>query len=254
MNIQLPSNTYSSISRAFKLVVYGVAIVIFLSALWSIIDDRIIPGMTTLVKLKAHERWPSPFPPVARFVANMDWDSKSISIDASMSKAYQNNIKRYVWRIDDGTGVAGDSKVFRHVFRTPGYYTIKLSIIDGYDQSDEANCFVMIPPEGLQKIVVEESAKDASQSFSWVPEGTFFNFLKLSGQERYLGALKSTYVSSDCGLSNNGYNVDSPLASLSTFNTEIKEGLTDLFSGSLSLSILGMGGFFLLRKLKRWVG
>lgn len=252
MHIELPSNTYSSISRAFKLVIYGLAVVIFLSALWSIIDEQIIPGVTTLVKLKAHERWPSPFSPIARFVANMEWDSKSVSLDASMSKAYQNKIKRYVWRIDDGTGLIGDGKVLQHVFKSPGYYTIKLSIIDEYDQSDEATCTVMIPTDGLQRVAAEEGVKSTYQSFSWVPEGTFFNFLKLSGEERSPGALKSRYVSSDCGLSNNGYNVDSFIGDFATFNREIKEGLVELFNGSLSLSVLGLVGTFLLRRLRRW--
>lgn len=255
MKIELPSNTYSSVSRVLKLVIYGLALVIFLSALWSIVDERVIPGVTTLVKLKAHERWPSPFPPIARFVANMEWDSKSVSLDASMSKAYQGKIKRYVWRIDDGTGLVGDGKVLQHIFKSSGYYTIKLSIIDEYDQSDEATCTIMIPADNLQKVITEEGAKNTYQSFSWVPEGTFFNFLKLSGEERSAGSLKSHYVSSDCGLSNSDYNVALFTGDFSTLNGdngEIKEGLVGLLSGGLSLSVLGLVGTFLLRRLRHW--
>lgn len=252
MNIQLPVNIYPTLSRVFKKAIYGISIIIFLTSLWSVVNDQLIPGVTTLAKLKAHQYWPSPFSPIARFVANMNWDSKAVSLDASMSKAYQNKIKRYVWRIDDGTGLIGDGKALQHIFKSPGYYTIKLSIIDDYDQSDEATCVVMIPAGNLQKIVTEEGVKSTYQSFSWVPVGSFFNFNKLYGDDRSAGALKSYYVSSDCGLSNKGYNVDSFIGDFATFNREIKDGLVELFNGGLSFVILGIAGVFLLRRLRHW--
>lgn len=236
-----------------KKIVLSLALLIFASAVWGVFQEEIIPGITSLAKIKASQLWPSPFSPIARFVANMDWPSGVISLDATMSKAYQNRIRKYLWRIDDGTGIVSEEMTLKHKFLNPGYYNIKLSIIDDYGQSDEASCLILIPPVRLQKVVTGEVSKSGAESFSWIPEGIFFNFLKLGVDEREPGAIQSNYISSDCGLSNNGYNNESFTGDLISLNSERREGLAGLFNGLLEVLGLGIIGAAVFKVARRWL-
>ncbi len=239
--------------KGVKKIVFGAALLVFVLSVWGVFQEEIIPGITSLAKIKANQLWPSPFSPVARFVANMDWSSGIVSLDATMSKAYQNNIKKYLWRIDDGTGIVSEQKAIQHKFLNPGYYNIKLSIIDDYDQSDEASCLILIPPARLQKVATGEESKAGLENFAWIPEGTFFNFLKLNADERAPGAIQSNYISSDCGLSNKGYNSETLSGDLISLNLDRKEGLAGIFNGFLEILGLGVIGIFLFKYARRWL-
>jgi len=81
----------------------------------------LISPIQTLVTVRASQLIPDKFRPIARFAANIDWESKTINLDASMSKAYKDIIKNYVWHIDDGTSLVG-SKTLKHIFNDSGYY------------------------------------------------------------------------------------------------------------------------------------
>lgn len=252
VNIKLPETFARDIGRGIRKTVFGIAVIVFIMTSWAIVQEEVIPGITTLAKIKGNQIWPAPFPPVARFVANMDWETKTVSLDASMSKAYENRVKKFLWRIDDGTGIVSEEDLLKHTFKNPGYYTIKLSIIDRLDKSDEATCLILIPPPSLQKVVTEKVSQDSSETFSWVPEGTFFNYLKIDSYNRVPGTLQSHYISSDCGLSNQEYNVGTSLGDLDSLSYNKREGLASLFTGSLELAVVGLIGYFSLKRLRRW--
>lgn len=252
LKINLPKNFLSTVSQGTKKAFFGIAFLAFLTIVWAILQEEVIPGITTIAKVKGHQIWPSPFSPIARFVANMDWETQTVSLDASMSKAYRDSIKKHLWRIDDGTGIVSEQQRITHTFRQPGYYTIKLSIIDEFEQSDEATCEVLIPPVGLEKVDLEENMTEETKSFTWIPEGTFFNYIKLDNYDRVPGTLKSHYISSDCGLSNQVYNIDASYTDLASLNIARKNGLEMLFTGILELVSVSIIGFFALRYLRKW--
>jgi len=54
---------------------------------------------STIAKIKACEIWPSPFDPISRFVTNIDWETRKVTLDGSISKAYKNAIKEYDYGI-----------------------------------------------------------------------------------------------------------------------------------------------------------
>jgi len=176
--------------------------------------STLISPIETLIKVRASQLIPQKFNPIARFAANMDWDNKTITLDASMSKAFEDQITNYIWRIDDGTSLTG-SKEFTHTFKNPGYYYIQLSIVDADNQSDVATCRILIPPEELEQVATHErtvaspietqqEVKDVD--YDWSPKGTFFNYSKMLSSERSYANLKSHYIESGCGYSNRGYN------------------------------------------------
>lgn len=250
--INLPENSAQLASRGIKKAIFGLAVLVVIMITWDIVQFQIIDGFTSLAKIKGNQIWPSPFPPVARFVANMDWETRTVSLDASMSKVYEGKVKKFLWRIDDGTGIVSVEDLLKHTFENPGYYTIKLSIIDELDKSDEATCLILIPPSSLQKVVTKEALEDSSETFSWVPEGTFFNYLKIDNYDRVPGTLRSPYMGSDCGLSTQEYNVGTSLDDLDSLSYNKREGLATLFTGTLELVVVGSIGFFLLRRLRAW--
>ncbi len=175
--------------------------------------SRLIKPVETLIKVRASQLLPQKFTPIARFAANIDWDSKTVDLDASMSKAYQDKITNFIWRIDDGTSLVGE-KNLTHTFKDPGYYYIQLSIVDADNQSDVATCQILIPPQELEQVPTHERLTETVQTaekvkdvdFDWAPKGTFFNYSKMAPNERSYANLKSHYIESGCGYSNKSYN------------------------------------------------
>ncbi len=176
----------------------------------------LLSPVETLIKVRASQLIPEKFTPIARFAANMDWDSKKINLDASMSKAYQDKVTNFIWRIDDGTSLVG-SKTLEHQFIHPGYYLVQLSVVDADDQSDVATCQILIPPQELEKVPTHErlaQSKDNGEKiqdvdYDWAPKGTFFNYSKMGMDDRSYANLKSHYIESGCGYSNKSYNTSS---------------------------------------------
>ena len=162
------------------------------------------------------ELLPEKFDPIARFAANMSWETMTINLDASMSKAYQDKITNYIWRIDDGTSLVG-SKTLEHHFVNPGYYLVQLSVVDQDNQSDVATCQILIPPQELEKVPTHERFEQSKTSeekiqdveYLWAPKDTFYNYSKLNAEDQTYANLKSRYIESGCGYSNRSYNTSS---------------------------------------------
>lgn len=171
----------------------------------------IINQVSVLIEVRASQIIPEKFAPISRFAADIDWETKTVNLDASMSKAFEDNIQNYIWRIDDGTSLVGE-KTLKHVFKTPGYYFIQLSIVDGDNQSDSATCQILIPPEELEKVETGQTTTSnmsqetiSSQNYEWVPVGEFYNYSKMNYGDRSYANLMSRYVESGCGYSNRSY-------------------------------------------------
>lgn len=219
---------------------YGILMVLAAIQMVPIIRDLASVGVTGV--------WSEPFQPVARFVLNMDWEKKTAKIDATMSKAYRNKIEKYIWRIDDGTGFIGDAQI-EHKFHHAGRYTVQLSIVDNFGDSDSAECVLVIPPEEVEQIEIGQVKKadgSTEKLSTWVPKGSFFNYSKLGPEVTY-SDIKSQYISSSCGLSNVGYNVSSFNSIAGSRNSLLGRGvisLIELVSGILVIT----GIYFVVRR------
>ena len=219
----------------------------------------LISPIQTLVTVRASQLIPDKFRPIARFAANMDWESKTINLDASMSKAYKDVIKNYVWRIDDGTSLIG-SKTLKHIFSDPGYYYIQLSIVDGDDQSDSATCQILIPPKEIERIPKSEkltqsyvaTEKITDVEYDLVPVGTFFNYTKMSMDQRSYANLKSQYIESGYGYSNTGYNTASSTFTDFLHNYDVQQALVSML-GSILIGFVAIPlvYIFLIAIIKR---
>jgi hypothetical protein len=217
---------------------------------------RILSPIQTLIKVRASQLVPEKFNPIARFAANMNWETRTLNLDASMSKAYEDKISNYIWRIDDGTSLVG-SKSLEHKFTDPGYYLIQLSVVDQDNQSDVATCQILIPPTELEKVVTHEQVeqskttqdKVADVDYDWAPKGTFFNYSKMARGERSYANLKSQYIESGCGYSNTGYNTSSNSYIDFIHDDRVQRALTDL----AQLAILGLIGFPVTYLVVKWL-
>jgi hypothetical protein len=208
---------------------------------------KLINPIQTLIEVRASQLIPNKFTPIARFAANMDWETQTISMDASMSKAFQDKVTNYIWRIDDGTSLIG-SRTFKHQFQHPGYYYIQLSIVDADNQSDVATCQILIPPKELEQITTKEHVEsietEANQQgkdireidYQWAPKGTFFNYSKMNRTERDYANLKSHYIESGCGYSNKRYNTVSTSYTDFFHNPRVQDAMTHI----LRVVIIGL--------------
>ncbi len=222
-----------------------------------IVFSSVLSPIEALIKVRASQLIPQKFNPIARFAANMDWDSKTIKLDASMSKAYGDKIENYIWRIDDGTSSTG-STTFTHTFKNPGYYYIQLSIVDADNQSDVATCRILIPPQELEQVATHErtvaSSSNAQQEvkdidYDWAPEGTFFNYSKMAKAERSYANLKSNYIESGCGYSNRGYNTNHNSYIDFFHNNRVQKALADIMRVGLIGVLFVPTIYLVLRRL-----
>jgi hypothetical protein len=174
----------------------------------------VITQVTNIVEaaslLAADLAYPKKFEPVARFTVNMNWDTNTIKLDGSTSKTYDDKVARYVWRIDDGSSDA-ESATIEHTFAHPGYYLIRLSVVDSNDQVDSATCQLFIPPAEIEPIEsrrtetgVNAQTERTTIESEWAPVGTFYNYTKMDTTSN--AALKSRFVESGCGFSNQNFN------------------------------------------------
>ncbi|MBD3362657.1 hypothetical protein GF362_02975 [Candidatus Dojkabacteria bacterium] len=214
-----------------------------------------IPYITDLVKIKGSEIWPAAFNPIARFVANIDWENRIIEFDASISKTYKDEVEKYIWRIDDGTGLVGEKKL-AHQFKYPGYYNVRLSIIDMNGQSDVASCTILFPADEIEKKVEIENIQEGNENnketkvvYKWFPKGTFFNYSKLAHYVDVTNSanLLSNYVNTDCGLSSRGYNVSGVYSNVTERNSMLRKSTAYIVINSSGLVLL-FGIFILVNK------
>lgn len=206
-----------------------------------------------LVSVVGMRIWPSAYDPVARFVANMNWETNTVHLDATMSKAFEDKIEKYIWRIDDGTSLVGGEKL-DHVFSDPGLYYIQLSIIDQNQQSDVATCQIMIPPLEVEKVSMGERSEIRGgdslvedTSYIWAPVGTFYNFSKLPDYKQSYSDLRSRYVDSGCGLSSSGYNI-SDLSSNVSYQARQMQRVIASFALYAVGAVVSTGVYFLVKK------
>lgn len=222
--------------RIFKLSL----VLLFIYLEFMIIFSAIRP-VGNIVSIKSSEIWPSAFDPVARFVANIDWETREVNFDASISKAYKDEVDSYIWRIDDGTGLVGTEEL-NHEFKYPGYYSVQLSIIDSNSQSDVATCRILFPPK---RVISEKN--------SIKPKGTFFNFSKyyFRNNDSNEAEILSNYVDSDCGLSARGYNVAGINSNVSDRNSLLRTNASDIVVSGLEFITVLFGFLYLKKKLNR---
>lgn len=218
-----------------KLILNLLVVVLVLAELINLV--KLFTPAETLIKIRASQLIPDKFNPIARFAANMDWDKQTIALDASMSKAYQDQIVNYIWRIDDGTSLVG-VKNLTHTFTHPGYYYIQLSVVDQDNQSDSATCVLLIPPQDLEQVAVHEKKIVANNQlnqetqdidYDWAPKGTFFNYSKMDATERSYANLKSRYIESGCGYSNRTYNTNKNSYVDFLHNSKVQAAIVQIF-------------------------
>lgn len=212
-----------------------------------------VGNIYNLVQIAGMRIWPSAYDPVARFVANMDWETNTVHLDATMSKAFEDKIDKFIWRIDDGTSlVAGDK--LDHTFENPGYYYIQLSIVDQNQQSDVATCQIMVPPEEVERVSMSERSEVRSgeslvedTSYIWAPVGTFYNYSKLPYNSQSYSDLKSRYVDSNCGLSSRGYNIQDVSSNVSYQARRIRKATANLVMTGVG-AIIAVGVYLLVKR------
>ena len=194
-------NILIQLIKIFAILIFALAIVnnfVTITTIW-----------TKYFSQRLEQKYPLPIQPVARFTTSIDWKNRTINLDGSMSKTFNNNIDKYIWRIDDGTSLITTDNHLSHKFDYPGYYYIQMSIIDDNGQSDVADCTILMPTSNLKKILSTEYGYDQDKtqaSYDWVPNETFFNYDKLLPSTQTYAGLTSPFVSSDCGLSTVSYN------------------------------------------------
>ena len=224
-----------------------------------IVFINLIDPLETLIKVRASQLIPDKFAPIARFAANMDWDNNTIKLDASMSKAYEDKVTNYIWRIDDGTSLVGSSSL-THQFKHPGYYYIQMSVVDADNQSDSATCRVLIPPKKLDKIPSSEQVSNSNQvgnesetvqkvEYEWVPVGGFFNYSKMGYRDRSYANLTSRYIDSNCGYSNRGYNTSHSSYVDFFHNVSVQKALAQMLRIMMTGLLVIPTAYFGVRKL-----
>ncbi len=113
--------------------------------------------------------------PVSRFVANVDFEARTVELDATISKVYSSPIDITIWRMDDGSvikstekGEIKDNEVLTHTFEEAGVYDIGYSIIDEDNLSDEAVCTISFAKE------TEDSEEENEEDYgtgNWISDG-----------------------------------------------------------------------------------
>lgn len=220
--LQLSNKAKVNAGNLFGLVIFAILIFWLLTISYNTLDSlirkeiSILYGSTeSLFKssalLVADAVYPQRYIPVARFTSNIDWNTNTIVLDGSTSKTFDGEAPKYVWRIDDGSADNNTEKI-THTFAHPGYYLIRLSVIDSSEQVDSATCHIFIPPTELEAITTKQDQSSGQQqqqtqtsvTTEWVPVGVFYNYTKMS--ETSNAALKSRFVESGCGLSNRNFN------------------------------------------------
>lgn len=222
---QLANQSKVNAGNLFGVVLAGVVAFWLLGATYNMVNSLVRSEVTILygnteslfssgALLAADLFYPQRHIPVARFTSNMDWNTSTIVLDGSTSKTFDGKPSKYVWRIDDGSADNNTEKI-THTFQHPGYYLIRLSVIDSNEQVDSATCQVYIPPAQLEPVVIKKESGQGSQAqgqnqaqssstTEWVPVGVFYNYTKMP--ETSNAALKSRFVESGCGLSNRNFN------------------------------------------------
>lgn len=258
----LPGSKYS-VDQIFKIILKSnftqKILSLFIILIEIIFLARLISPIETLLKVRTSQLIPVKFNPIARFVANMDWETMTIKLDASMSKAYEDKITNYIWRIDDGTSLVGETTL-EHRFINPGYYLIQLSVVDADNQSDVATCQILIPPAELEQITTHERLTESTSDedriqdtdYAWAPKGTFFNYSKMQYNERSYANLKSHYIESGCDYSNKAYNTLSNSYIDFLHNDQVQRAFASILrTGILALMITPVVYWAVIRFLKK---
>jgi len=231
-------NFLKKIPSFFVLILFVIIELFFLGV--------IIINSKELVKIKMVQLFPAASNPVARFVTKIDWKTRTIQFDASASKTYNNKVEKYIWRIDDGAS-SMDNVKFTHTFESPGYYEVLFSLVDTNGQSDQANCRILFPPQEVEQIEesaeiqnVSTSATDVKKEirYKWVPKGIFFNYSKLNTSG--LGDLRSPFVETGCGYSDNSYNSSDEYQNLSERNSILRKSVPGLVIGFIGMIVVGV--------------
>lgn len=127
----------------FRFLLFSLAFILFASAVIQIsrvfLRTDIVPDVSG---------------PVSRFVAGVDYETRTVSFDSTFTKASSSPVDIAIWRFGDGqviksdtSGDISDNEVIEHTFNEPGTYTIGYSVIDKNDLSDEASCTVTFASE-----------------------------------------------------------------------------------------------------------
>jgi hypothetical protein len=114
--------------------------------------------------------------PVSRFVANVDFETRTVELDATISKVYSSPIDITIWRMDDGSVIKStekdeikDNEILTHTFEEAGVYDIGYSIIDEDNLSDEAVCTISFAEENED---TEEEVDEADYGTdNWISDG-----------------------------------------------------------------------------------
>ena len=103
--------------------------------------------------------------PVSRFIATIDFETRTVNLDSTISKTIDAEEKIAIWRFGDGNVIKSmgieeivSNEVIQYQFLKPGTYLIGYSIVDANDLSDEAFCTVTFSPQ-----VVETDSKNTQQ-------------------------------------------------------------------------------------------
>lgn len=91
--------------------------------------------------------------PVSRFIADIDYETRTVNLDATISKSSDADLEIAIWRFGDGKVQKNEddniasSQSISHTFTSAGTYQISYSIIDSNDLSDEAFCTITFSQE-----------------------------------------------------------------------------------------------------------
>jgi hypothetical protein len=145
--------------------------------------------------------------PVSRFVADIDFETRTVELDSTISKIYGSPKDITIWRFSDGTTIKNTStedieknEIITHTFDEPGRYSIGYSIIDEDNLSDEAVCTLSFK---------EESDKET--------EG--------DKEEHTLSAESADWVSSECGKSYTQYNSSDQIYDINVNKRYIRQAI-----------------------------
>lgn len=159
--------------------------------------------------------------PVSRFIADIDFENRTVNFDATITKSTDADQKITIWRLGDGKVIKSvgaedivGNELIEYTYDKPGTYQIGYSVIDDNDLSDEAFCTITFKDDGEKRIV--PSSPELSIGFQIERNGEYSNVSDEGFRDKDL-------VSDQCGKSYTSYNSDGGIYSINESKSEIRE-------------------------------
>ncbi len=179
-------------------------------------------GLLLLYKVIVKQEFvPNIASPVSRFVADVNFNDREVTLDSSFSKSDSAPLKVTIWRMGDGKVFKSDTDQeidektsITYKFNEAGRYTIGYSIIDENNLSDEAFCTVTFAEEPKENEKNDSNNTDDKN-----------NNVNASVSKYSPNINNQDDVSNTCGKSTTNYNNSATVMELNYQQRQVREGL-----------------------------